>query len=108
MESRRPGFGRSASAPEAADGPGSPLEWSSPFALHERGETGDVLVLSRQATRKVPCIAAGVVRRHLDATLPMGAGLKRLTVSRRNGSIRFLAARVRIARQISAEGGPAC
>ena len=39
------------------------------LALHERRETRDVLVLGRQAARKVAGVAADVVGRNLDAAL---------------------------------------
>src|ERR1700677_231902 len=42
--------------------------------LHERRETRDVLVLVRQATRKVAGVAADVVGRDLYATLANGRG----------------------------------
>ena len=44
------------------------------LALHERRETRDVLVLGRQATRKVPSVPADIVRRHLDPALADGRG----------------------------------
>ena len=44
------------------------------LALHQRGETGDVLALSDEATGIMAGVAADIVRHDLDAALADGRG----------------------------------
>ena len=78
------------------------------LALHERREARDLLAFRRQPAGIVAGVAADVVRRNLDATFADRRGPQQIDGEPTEMREAVVAAARSIARQISAEGGPAC